>query len=79
MPRIKIETLLEDLEEILGCLESDEIHLDESMALYKKAVKISEKIMTKIHDMDESFVVLSKEAERVVLMSRDKDGSKKFD
>lgn len=59
MAEITFEKAIQELEEITNKLESGELSLDESMKLYEKGVKLSDKCAKQLNDAELKIKQLS--------------------
>lgn len=59
MAEITFEKAIKELEEITNKLESGELSLDESMKLYEKGVKLSDKCAKQLNDAELKIKQLS--------------------
>ena len=59
MAEITFEQAIKTLEEITNILESGELSLDESMKLYEKGVKLSDKCAKQLNDAELKIKQLS--------------------
>lgn len=59
MAEITFEQAIKELEEITNKLESGELSLDESMKLYEKGVKLSDKCAKQLNDAELKIKQLS--------------------
>ena len=59
---LSVEKALSRLEQIVAKLESGEIDLDESFKIFERAVKISQKIQSKLSSYERKIEMMSKNA-----------------
>ncbi len=66
MKTVTYENAMEELKELSAQLESGELSLDESLAVYAKAVKLIELCNKKLQDTKKQMTVLIKDMEGAI-------------
>jgi len=64
---INVEASLNQLEEIVAKLESDEVTLEEALQLFESGVKLSEQVQKKLNDSELKIKQVLEEAEGFTL------------
>lgn len=59
--KFSIEDAFEQLEDIIGQLSSEEVSLSDSMALYKKGVKLLDKCSQTLDKTEKEIIILQEE------------------
>ena len=65
---MKIETELKRLETLVESLEDPDLDINNAVGVFQKAMKISERLVSKMNDVQDNIVVLKKEGDRLEKM-----------